>query len=901
KMQGTTLRPVNDAGQFTAPRPRLMVLTSEKGWPCLLQEGTDMKDCYVNREADRVWRIVQGDLSGAFGVAGQQYFGLRRRLVIGTPGMGASMSVGFYLLHQLLRYDAGQLRVVVYCFGGDLAYVFDTTSKTVSVHGGADNVTELLYDLAWPPAKKSHLDAVLGLWTTRTPQRGTAASTTETKTTSLLEKVPRRARRGEVKRSACRPADKTARPIRFGHSVDITRCGDVHKNPGPDEDGSVVVWQLNIAGLSPVKNIALAARLARHQPDIVLLQEVKNQSATATKFIGYTDFHQARGGRGGGVAVLVRHTLPCECLTLPGTDPLEAIAVCVFLPAFPSICVVSFYNPPPALAHAAQLASIVRRLGSAAIVAGDVNLHHELWDSHLPPTEEAELLAAALVDTGFEIANDLAQATRLSGRSISSPDVTAYRALRVSHWSSTPYLDSDHCLISYSVGTEDGVPRLANALPRRKKATFALRKADWPAFTSQCEALLASVSTWPEFRRCILRAAKRTIPRGSLANPKTIWTDEMEQAESTLLAAFNAHLASPGDSVLRAEFLRKREDRNLALRRGFTKLLEARAQRLGADSSPSWRYLRGMAAPRPHPLESVVLRSSRDRVCALPRQQANLLVRHFVRVSRAPAPLAASCTRCLRLPPGEWEMDRPFTPYELDLAIRDSSHGTAPGPDAILNEFLQHLGPVARGTLRTMINICLADGCVPMPWKIGETIPVPKFGKDPCRAESYRPITLLSALLKVTEKMVHRRLSALLPHHPRQFGFVSSRRTSDVVTLVLDRITRGLNEFSMVEYERPSGGAPSLHPRRHRSLVVLIDFSTAFDTIDHGKLLVMLDRLPRLGPRTKRWLRNYLRGRYVRVRVREQTSRLQLTSAGVPQGSVLGPQLFSITWMTCCA
>ncbi|RNE95847.1 uncharacterized protein Tco025E_09895, partial [Trypanosoma conorhini] len=108
KMQGTTLRSVSHAGQFTAPRPRLMVLTSEKGWPYLLQEGTDMKDCYVNREADRVWRIVQGDLSGAFGVAGQQCLDLRRRLVIGTPGMGASMSVGFYLLHQLLRYDAGQ-------------------------------------------------------------------------------------------------------------------------------------------------------------------------------------------------------------------------------------------------------------------------------------------------------------------------------------------------------------------------------------------------------------------------------------------------------------------------------------------------------------------------------------------------------------------------------------------------------------------------------------------------------------------------------------------------------------------------------------------------------------------------------------------------------------------------
>ncbi|KAF8304048.1 hypothetical protein TcYC6_0037730 [Trypanosoma cruzi] len=54
----------------------------------------------------------------------------------------------------------------------------------------------------------------------------------------------------------------------------------------------------------------------------------------------------------------------------------------------------------------------------------------------------------------------------------------------------------------------------------------------------------------------------------------------------------------------------------------------------------------------------------------------------------------------------------------------------------------------------------------------------------------------------------------------------------------------------------------------------------------------MLDRLPRLGPRTKRWLHNYLRGRYVRVCTREQHSQKQLASAGAPQGSVPGPQLF---------
>ncbi|RNC37730.1 hypothetical protein TcCL_NonESM13096 [Trypanosoma cruzi] len=103
----------------------------------------------------------------------------------------------------------------------------------------------------------------------------------------------------------------------------------------------------------------------------------------------------------------------------------------------------------------------------------------------------------------------------------------------------------------------DGIPRLANTLPRRKKATFALRKADWPASTS-CEALLATAPTWLYIRRGILRAAERHIPRGSRDSPKTIWTHEMGQAEIAAEAAYNAHIASPGDSLLRAEFIPKR-------------------------------------------------------------------------------------------------------------------------------------------------------------------------------------------------------------------------------------------------------------------------------------------------------------------------------------------------------
>ncbi|RNC32345.1 hypothetical protein TcCL_Unassigned05054 [Trypanosoma cruzi] len=117
---------------------------------------------------------------------------------------------------------------------------------------------------------KSHLVAVLGLGLhIRTPQQGVAASTTETKTTPPLEKVPRHARCGEVKRSARRLSDKTARPFRSGHSVDVTCGGDVQKNPGTEEDGCINIWRLDIAGLSSVKKIAFAVRLELHPPDIV--------------------------------------------------------------------------------------------------------------------------------------------------------------------------------------------------------------------------------------------------------------------------------------------------------------------------------------------------------------------------------------------------------------------------------------------------------------------------------------------------------------------------------------------------------------------------------------------------------------------------------------------------------
>ncbi|RNE97740.1 retrotransposon hot spot (RHS) protein [Trypanosoma conorhini] len=134
--------------QFRPPRPRMMVLSSEKGWPYSLREGTALADCYVTAEAERVWKRLDVFLSMLFDPYTGGDSDVKRVLLLGTPGMGQSMTVGPYLLYQLLHYDAEQFQVAVYCLGGKLAYVFDKTTQTATEHEGAGGIADAINDLA---------------------------------------------------------------------------------------------------------------------------------------------------------------------------------------------------------------------------------------------------------------------------------------------------------------------------------------------------------------------------------------------------------------------------------------------------------------------------------------------------------------------------------------------------------------------------------------------------------------------------------------------------------------------------------------------------------------------------------------------------------------------------------
>jgi len=174
-----------------------------------------------------------------------------------------------------------------------------------------------------------------------------------------------------------------------------------------------------------------------------------------------------------------------------------------------------------------------------------------------------------------------------------------------------------------------------------------------------------------------------------------------------------------------------------------------------------------------------------------------------------------------------------------------------------------------------LINLSLAQGVFPNELKIARVVPLYKSG-DSQSISNYRPISILSVFSKVFERVMQCRLLDFLDKHDlldkSQFGFRKNHSTITALTVLIDKILTGFHNGDM-------------------TLGIYLDFSKAFDTIDHRILIRKLNEYGIRGIALK-WLKEYLSNRQQYVSFNNCNSDYQSITCGVPQGSILGPLLF---------
>jgi len=189
----------------------------------------------------------------------------------------------------------------------------------------------------------------------------------------------------------------------------------------------------------------------------------------------------------------------------------------------------------------------------------------------------------------------------------------------------------------------------------------------------------------------------------------------------------------------------------------------------------------------------------------------------------------------------------------------------------VLKAFKDKLSPV----LCSIFNNCVQYEIFPDVLKVANIAPVYKGG-DISDYSNFRPISLLSSISKIFERIIYDQLLGYLLENKllseSQFGFLPNRSTQDAFHLLSQSILTALNNSQ-------------------KACAIFLDISKAFDTVSHARIVKKLKCFG-LNSASCKLIRSYLSNRQQRVKIGNVLSELRDVIYGVPQGSVLGPLLF---------
>jgi Reverse transcriptase (RNA-dependent DNA polymerase)/Endonuclease-reverse transcriptase len=623
----------------------------------------------------------------------------------------------------------------------------------------------------------------------------------------------------------------------------------------------------------------------RENIDVVLLSETFLSSNNSLKKCGFIIHRNDRTvSHGGGVAIIIRNNIPHCKVNLSLTNSLEVVAIKLKIKGvFHTI--ISAYKPPKNKLCIKDL-NYLTSLDRNVLIAGDLNCKDQLWFCSRGNSNGKIL-------NNYSIKKDIRilfpdSPTYFPPKGIPSIlDLAVVKGcVSMTQPETIHSLSSDHLPIIFEIG---------GTIEVNNKTYRDFSKADWKLFKqyiNQNINLNTSINSIQSINEQITNLTKLIqIATSSSIPTKTVNTIYKYKLPSAILELIN----------LKNRLYRQwRKHKISSLKTVVNSLILDIKNKINSHKNDTWEGKLKSLKTQDNSLWKLT-KTLKNKNTGIPplrksnqNNHSNFTRNNFEKAELIAHTFAKSHTLTLNQTNQYVEeivkesinnlnntvvrstdIDL-IAPSEIIEIIKHFKNKKAPGQDDINNTLLKNLPRKALVLLTKIFNACLITGYFPDCWKKAKIIPIPKPGKDKTSPNSYRPISLLPCLSKILEKLILTRLRPTLDKNVpnEQFGFRNKHCTSSQLTRLAQHIRGNFN------IKKSTG-------------MLLLDFSKAFDVVWHEGLIHKLIKISTPTYIT-RIIQSYLTNRAFAVHINNVSSNTFPIPAGVPQGSILSPNLFNL-------
>lgn len=616
-------------------------------------------------------------------------------------------------------------------------------------------------------------------------------------------------------------------------------------------------------------------------------------SNSTIKLSNYEVFRKDRNRNGGGVCIFLHNKNNFRVRTDLESNEIEAICIEILKPNSKPFAVIAAYRPPgqdPDLffTRLSRMIEVLDYEGKEIYILGDLNCNV------LDESNNRAKLALQSLSEIHQLDQLITEPTRVTENSKSLIDVILTNNVKRVTASGVIHLGiSDHSLI------------------------FAIRKVAIPSKTTHTTVKIRNLKRFDPYK---FRDDLRRLPWHKLSDindPNIRWemwknmflssvdkhapfkTKRIKNKKSPWLTAELKHSLIERDSLKRMaiksgdqsdwqRFKNAKNKCNNQIRKTKKDFYYQHISENSGNSKEIWKVINEIGSRNTKSDNNILSLKIGEQTITDPEEVSLCMNNHFAEIGPK---LAACQERATKLftdyikPVDSSFSLTPISATTVFKLLASMSENKATGLDGIPCKLLKEAASVIAVPLCDIFNLSIQISIFPSDWKLAKVIPVYKSGVKE-DVNNYRPISLISAVAKVFERIVYDQLYEYVSKNNllsnAQSGFRPSHSSA---TALLDATIEWFNNMD----------------QGRLNSVVYLDLAKAFDTVDHDILIHKLS-LYGVCDSSLNWFKSYITNRVQRCIVNGHLSEQRSLKCGVPQGSILGPLLFLIyiNDLPCC-